>query len=458
MNNTNEMQKDISIVKEIVMSMPRTQKAHVRSYGCQLNFCDGDKLKSLCVDMGYELTDTPDEADLIIFNTCAVRENAEDRAFGNIGFAKHIKEKNPETIIGLCGCMAQQEHIAKKIAKSYPFVDIVFGTFAQGKLPYLLREKLNGASKLCDINEYNDGINEEIAPMRTTFPKASVPIMYGCNNFCTYCVVPYVRGRERSRKPENILAEVKSLADSGFKEIMLLGQNVNSYDGGITFPELLRKINEIEGDFIVRFMSSHPKDASKELIDAVIECRKIAKQLHLPVQCGSDDVLERMNRRYTVEKYLEIVDYARSKSPEFSFSSDILIGFPDETEEDFLGTLELLKRVKYDNLYTFIYSKRERTKAATMPDSITEEEKVKRMERLLKLQREITTQSYKRFMGRTLRVLAESESKTAENWLLGKSCEGIIVEFPCDKEKLGQFVNVKINNTKNWAVEGIVVD
>lgn len=460
MNNTNnyDMSEYVGKVRELVLSMQKPLKAHIKSYGCQLNFCDGDKLKRLASEMGFELCEDELQSDLIVFNTCAVRENAEDRAFGNIGFAKHIKEKNPNTVIALCGCMAQQEHIAEKIKKSYPFVDIVFGTSAQSHFPELLYNKLVFGRNLCDITEYNDGINEEINPLRQGFPKASLPIMYGCNNFCTYCVVPYVRGRERSRNYENILSEVKQLIKDGYKEIMLLGQNVNSYDGDITFPELLRRINDIDGDFVVRFMSSHPKDASKDLIDTVIDCEKMAKQIHLPVQSGSNAVLERMNRRYTVEKYLEIIDYARSRVPDFSFSSDILLGFPDESRKDFEATLALLERVKYDNLYTFIYSKRERTKAALMPDCVTEKEKSERMGELLALQRKITTESYKRFMGKTLRVLADSESKTAENWLLGKSYEGIIVEFPGDKSLLGQFVNVKINNTKNWAVEGVVID
>lgn len=457
-NNSYDMNEYIQKVKELALSMPNRPKAHVKSYGCQLNFCDGDKLKRLASDMGFELCDNEFDADLIVFNTCAVRENAEDRAFGNIGFAKHIKEKNPKTVIALCGCMAQQAHIAEKIKKSYPFVDIVFGTSAQSHFPELLYKKLVFGRNLCDITEYNDGINEELSPLREGLYKASVPIMYGCNNFCTYCVVPYVRGRERSRNYESILSEVRQLVNSGYKEIMLLGQNVNSYNGDISFPELLYRINDIDGDFVVRFMSSHPKDAKRELIDAVIGCEKIANQIHLPVQSGSNAVLERMNRRYTVGKYLEIIDYARSISPNFSFSSDILVGFPDESSDDFKATLDLIERVKYDNLYTFIYSKRERTVAATMPDSITEKEKSERMGQLLALQRQITTESYKRFMGKTLRVLAESESKSGENWLLGKSYEGIIVEFPADKSLLGKFVNVKINNTKNWAVEGVVVD
>ncbi len=459
MNNIGyDMNEYIQKVRELVLSMPKRPKAHIKSYGCQLNFCDGDKLKRLASDMGFELCDDELSSDLIVFNTCAVRENAEDRAFGNIGFAKHIKEKNPNTVIALCGCMAQQKHIAEKIKKSYSFVDIVFGTSAQSHFPELLYNKLVFGRSFCDITEYNDGINEEIAPLRECSFKASVPIMYGCNNFCTYCVVPYVRGRERSRNYRSILFEVKQLVNAGCKEIMLLGQNVNSYQGDIGFPELLYRINDIEGDFVLRFMSSHPKDAGRDLIDAVIGCEKIAKQIHLPVQSGSNAVLERMNRRYTVEKYLEIIDYARSLSPDFSFSSDILLGFPDESRADFEATLALIERVKYDNLYTFIYSKRERTAAALMPDSVTEKEKSERMSELLALQRKITTESYKRFMGKTLRVLAESKSKTNENWLLGKSYEGIIVEFPADKSLIGKFVNVKINNTKNWAVEGVIVE
>lgn len=447
----------IEKIRQLNAQSTRTQTAFVRSYGCQLNFLDGDKVLGLLLEMGYERADCAEEADVIIFNTCAVRENAEDRVFGNIGFAKHIKEKRPDVIIGLCGCMAQQEHIAEKIRKSYGFVDVIFGTFAQGMLPELLYRTLTTKKAVCDIKEYSDEIDESLIPARNTFPKASVPIAYGCDNFCTYCVVPYVRGRERSRSPQAIIDEISALASAGWKEFLLLGQNVNSYNGGISFPQLLRKINDIEGDFLIRFMSSHPKDATHELIDTMLECEKVEKHLHLPVQSGSDDILKRMNRNYTVEKYLEIVDYARAADPEFSFSSDVIVGFPDESDEDFQKTLDLIRRVRYDNLYTFIYSKRTGTEAEKMPDSITSKEKSDRMGKLLALQREITTQSYKRFLGRQVRVLCEGESKNRSDFLLGKTPEGIIVEFTGNINMIGKFVNVSITSSKNWAIEGSAV-
>ena len=448
----------ISKVRDFLGTRDRVSRAFVRSYGCQLNFLEGDKILGLLLEMGFERAESEKDADVLVFNTCAVRENAEDRVFGNIGFAKHIKESNPGVIIALCGCMAQQEHIAEKIRKSYGFVDIIFGTFAQDKLPALLWEKFTAKKPVCDITEYPAQIDESLVPAREDGVRASVAVMYGCNNFCTYCIVPYVRGRERSRTPEAIIDEIRGLVAAGRREILLLGQNVNSYDGGISFPELLRRINAIDGDFIIRFMSSHPKDATQELIDTMLECEKVERHLHLPVQSGSDTVLERMNRSYTVEKYLSIIDYARAQNPEFSFSSDIIVGFPDETEEDFEKTLELLKRVKYDNLYTFIYSIREGTAAAKMPDAVSDAEKSERMGRLLALQREITTESYKRFSGRSVRILCEGYSKGREGCLMGKTSEGIITEFTGDDKLIGSFCRVRITDTTNWSLIGVSSD
>jgi tRNA-2-methylthio-N6-dimethylallyladenosine synthase len=356
--------------------------------------------------------------------------------------------------------MAQEKHVCEKIKQSYPYVDIVFGTSAMDKFPKLLWEVLSGKKHAFDITEYGDIIDESFNQVRDSKIFASVPIMYGCNNFCTYCIVPYVRGRERSRKSETIVKEVQELVSQGYKEIMLLGQNVNSYGNDlqdeISFPELLRKLNALEGDFIIRFMSSHPKDATTELIDTIMECEKVGKHLHLPVQCGSNNILKAMNRRYTVEKYLEIIDYARSKCEDFSFTTDIIIGFPNESEEDFQGTVELIKRVKYDNIYSFIYSKRSGTKASLIDDKISDEAKGKRMRDFLAVQRDITDKSYKRFVGRTMRVLVSGEGKT-EGVLTGKSSEYIIVEFVGDKSLIGQFVNVKVTQSRNWSVFGELV-
>ena len=411
--------------------------------------------------MGYGFTDSVDNADLIIYNTCAVRENAEARVFGNIGELKHLKANNPSLVIGLSGCMAQQEHIVEKVKKTYRHVDMVFGTFAMFTLPKLLFEVLSERKRVYDITVIDNSIHEDIKIIRDGKLKASVPIMYGCNNFCTYCIVPYVRGRERSREPSAIINEVTKLALAGYKEIMLLGQNVNSYGEGleekITFSQLLRKLNEIEGNFKIRFMSSHPKDATFELIDTIIECDKVCKHLHLPFQSGSNRILKAMNRIYTREHYLEIVDYARSKLPEFSFSSDIIIGFPNETYEDFLATMDLIEYVKFDNIYTFIYSKRSGTKAAEIVDSTSEADKTKWMRILLSKQREIATVQYRRFIGMTLEVLAEAEGKSGGDYLTGRSNEFIIVEFKAPKDKIGQFVKVKITDAHNWALVGEII-
>ena len=447
----------ISEIKGILGNIPR--KAYVRSFGCQLNVSDGEKIKGLLKKMGYGFTEDEHEADLIILNTCAVRESAEDRVFGIVGSMKKLKELRPSLIIGIAGCMTAQSHIAEKIKKSYPQVDIVLGTSAISALPQLLLEALRGAGFSADISEYDD-FSEAAEQVRESSFKASVPIMFGCNNFCTYCIVPYVRGRERSRRPEDIVSEVRQLVSSGYKEIMLLGQNVNSYGndlgGKISFPQLLRELNGIDGDFLIRFMSSHPKDASKELIDTIFDCEKVAKHLHLPVQSGSSEVLRRMNRRYTIEDYLGIVDYIRSRDPGFSLTTDLIVGFPDETEEDFRATLDLVRKVKYDNIYSFIYSKRSGTKAAEMPDSTPEEEKGRHMRELLEMQREVSTEHYRRFIGRTMRVLAEDVSKKKEGWLTGKSSEFIIVEFEGDSSLIGQFVDVEITGAMNWAVKGCI--
>lgn len=454
------MEKRIVIDNILEILGDRKRLAYVRSFGCQLNVSDGEKIKGLLKKAGYDFTDDEHEADIIILNTCAVRESAEDRVFGIIGSMKKLKEENPSLIIGISGCMTAQEHVAEKIKKSYPQVDFVMGTSAINSLPSLLLECLKGKKFSADISEYDD-FSEQTEQVRESIFKASVPIMFGCNNFCTYCIVPYVRGRERSRLPEDIINEVKNLVDSGYKEIMLLGQNVNSYGkdlkNGISFPALLRELNKINGDFIIRFMSSHPKDASHELIDAIFECDKVANHLHLPVQSGSNTVLDRMNRRYTVEKYLETVEYIRKKSPDFSLTTDLIVGFPNETDDEFNSTLDLIKKVKYDNIYSFIYSRRTGTKASEIVDTISETVKGKRMRELLEVQREISTENYKRFIGRKMRVLVDSVSKKREGYVTGKSDEFIIVEFKGDKSLIGQFVETEITDAMNWAVTGKMI-
>ena len=448
-------------IKEILAIFgDRPRAAYVRSFGCQLNVSDGEKIKGLLSDLGYSFTEDEHKADLIILNTCAVRESAEDRVFGIVGSMKKLKEEKPELMIGIAGCMTAQSQVAEKIRRSYPQVDFVLGTSAISALPELMLDCLRGAKFAADISEYDD-FSEAAVQVRESSFKASVPIMFGCNNFCTYCIVPYVRGRERSRKMEDIIAEVRGLAADGYKEIMLLGQNVNSYGNDlgdeVSFPGLLRELNKIEGDFIIRFMSSHPKDASHELIDTIFECEKVAKHLHLPVQSGSSEVLRRMNRRYTAEKYLETVDYIRSRDPQFSLTTDLIVGFPNESDEEFQATLDIIRRVKYDNIYSFIYSKRSGTRAAEMEDLTPEEVKSLRMRKLLEVQRGISTENYKRFIGRKMRVLVDGRSKKREGWLNGKSNEFIIVEFEGDSSLIGQFADVEITDAMNWAVSGKLI-
>lgn len=435
-------------------------KAYVHSFGCQLNVSDGEKIKGILKETGCSFTDKPEDAGIIIFNTCAVRESAEERVFGIIGSMKKLKAENPDLIIGVSGCMTAQEKNLERIKKSYPQVDIVLGTSAISSLPRLIYEHLESNKLEYDISEYADfSCNAE--QVRESSFKASVPIMFGCNNFCTYCIVPYVRGRERSRESADIISEVTQLVNQGYKEIMLLGQNVNSYgkdlENDLTFPELLRKINEIDGDFIIRFMSSHPKDAKRELLDTILECEKVAKHLHLPVQSGSNSILKAMNRNYTVEKYLETVDYLRSRDSGFSLTTDIIVGFPNETDEEFQDTVKLIKQVEYDNIYSFIYSKRSGTKASMIEDRTPEEVKSHRLRELLEVQREISDRHYRRFIGKTMRVLADGKSKKREGFLTGKSNEFIIAEFKGDESLIGQFVNIKVTDSMNWAVTGEII-
>lgn len=436
-------------------------KAYVHSFGCQLNVSDGEKIKGILTALGFSLTENYEEADVILLNTCAVRESAEDHVYGTLGNMKKYKEKNPEVILGLSGCMASEPKTLEKLRKHYSFVDLLFGTAAISQLPKLLLEHYQKGKFAYDTNEYQEEFGADMQVRESTF-KASVPIMFGCNNFCTYCIVPYVRGRERSRQADVIIKEVEELAAQGYKEIMLLGQNVNSYgkdlEDGISFAQLLRRLNEIPGDFWIRFMSSHPKDATPELMDAILECEKVGKHLHLPVQCGSDTVLARMNRHYTAAQYLEQVAYLRDRYEGFSLSSDIMVGFPNETNEEFEDTLKLIEQVKYDNIYTFIYSKRSGTVAAEMEDITSDAEKRVRMERLLTLQRQVATENYKRFIGQTVRVLVEGESKQGKGWLFGKTNAYIIVEFEGDTSLIGQFVEVTVTSSRNWAVSGVLAD
>ncbi len=440
----------------------RSPLALVRSYGCQQNVNDGEKIMGMLSEMGFGFTDDTNLADVIIYNTCAVRENAEKKVFGFVGELSHCKARREEILIGLCGCMTQQEHISAKIKKSYPQVDFVFGTHALYRFPEIFYNALRRGKRIFDI-ENSDGVIVEGLPVKRINPiQASLPVMYGCNNFCTYCVVPLVRGRERSRKSSDVLKEAREIVSQGYKEIMLLGQNVNSYgkdlEDDISFPELLRAVNAIEGDFRIRFMTSHPRDCTKELIDAVAECEKVCNHIHLPVQSGSDRILKLMNRHYCRFEYLKLIDYAKEKIPGVMFTSDIIVGFPGETYEDFKETLSLIKEVKYASLFTFIYSKRVGTKAAEMDDPVSAADKSKWFNELLLAQREITDELYKEEIGKKYRVLIERTADDNGYLLAGRTENNIIIDFEGDPSMVGEYAEVEIVSANNRSVTGKITE
>lgn len=452
----------INLVAEIMQIRAIGDKplAYIRTYGCQQNVADSETIKGMLAQMGYGFTDTPENADFILFNTCAVREHAEDRVFGNVGAIKAIKRKHPTALIALCGCMMEQQHIAQRIYKSFPFVGLVFGTHCLHEFPKILYTSLLTGKRQFIRNNDDLLVHEGMPKLRDGQFKGWLPIMYGCDNFCSYCIVPYVRGRERSRKSEDILKEARELIESGYKDITLLGQNVNSYGKGldedITFAQLLKKIDAIDGDYVLRFMTSHPKDCTKELIDTIAESRHISTHLHLPFQSGSNRILKQMNRRYTREKYLEIVNYAKEKIPNISLTSDIIVGFPGETEEDFQDTLSLIEEVGFTSLFTFIYSKRVGTPAAKMDDPTTDEEKSDRFQRLLKLQEKIAAQRCAEMVGTKQRVLFEE--KTKKDGVLGARTSGnIVVEVPADEKLIGSFGEVEITQAGNWILKGKII-
>ena len=390
-----------------------------------------------------------------------MREHAEQRVFGNVGALKKLKEQNPRLIIGICGCMAQQEHIVEKLRQSYPYVDLVFGVDGIDRLPTMLAERIRKGKRYLEKPTERNAVVEELPIRRDSGFRAWLPIMYGCDNFCTYCIVPYVRGRERSREPAAILAEFKQLIAQGYKEITLLGQNVNSYGKGlenpIDFADLLNLLCEVPGDYQIRFMTSHPKDASHKLIDTIAAQPHLCKHLHLPVQCGSDELLKKMNRHYTIGQYMELIEYARKKVPGITFSSDIIVGFPGETEEDFQDTLELVKKVGYMQLFTFIYSKRTGTKAADMPDPTPRAEKTDRMTRLLKVQDEIAMALVKAQVGQTVRVLVEGYGR-AEGTLSGRLDNNLTVEFAAEPGWMGRYANVHLTGARATVLLGELAD
>ena len=434
--------------------------AFVHSYGCQQNVNDGERIKGVLVDIGYGLCDKPEDADLILFNTCAVREHAEQRVFGNVGALKGLKEKKRGLMIGLCGCMANQKHVVEKLRKSYPYVDLVFGVDGIDTLPQLIAQKLQKHKRVLMEPAQRPVIVENIPIRRESEFRAWLPIMYGCDNFCTYCIVPYVRGRERSREPAAILAEFKELIAQGYKEITLLGQNVNSYGKGlaekIDFSDLLNLLCTVPGDYQIRFMTSHPKDASRKLIDTIAAQEHLCKHIHLPVQSGSDRLLKEMNRHYTVAQYMDLVDYAREKIPGVTFSSDIIVGFPGETEEDFEATLDLIRKVGYMQLFTFIYSKRTGTPAAKFDDPTTHAEKAARMERLLKTQDEFAFAATAAMAGQTVRVLVEAAGRTAGT-VNGRLDNNLVVEFQAPESLIGQWANVHLTGSRAALLVGELV-
>lgn len=432
-------------------------KAFVHTYGCQGNVADGERLLGMLEQMGYDFCESPEEADLVLYNTCAIREHAEDRVFGNVGALKPIKKQKPDMIIALCGCMMQQQSVADRIKKSFPFVDLVFGTHVSYKLPEFMYRILCTGKRVFDITDSDGNIVEGLPVKREGTLRAWIPIMYGCNNFCSYCIVPYVRGRERSRDFDDVMKEVREVIAAGYKEITLLGQNVNSYnkdlDESKRFPSLLKAISELEGDFIVRFMTSHPRDCTKELLDVMASSDKIAKHLHLPFQSGNDRVLSEMNRHYDREKYLSLIDYAYKVMPELSITSDVIVGFPGETYEEFCDTLSLIERVKYTSLFTFIFSARPGTKAYSMPDPVSREEKGKWFKELTDLQERIAGERTANMKGKTYRVLVEGTAK-GEGMLSGRTGGNIIIEFPGDESLIGKFIDVTVTNPRTWIVYG----
>jgi len=432
--------------------------AMVDTYGCQQNVADSQRIMGMLRDMGCAFTRDPGQADVIVVNTCAIRENAEKKVFGVVGQLVHAKEKNPDVIICLCGCMAQQETVAQKIKASYRHVDLVFGPQALWKFPELLYEARTGRERVFSIQDEHGTIAEGMPVVRESGVKAWVSIMYGCNNFCSYCVVPYVRGRERSREPGCILAEVRELVEGGFKEITLLGQNVNSYGKDLEHPMdfagLLREIDRIPGDYLIRFMTSHPKDAGEKLFDAMAGSAHVARQLHLPVQSGSSRVLRAMNRGYTREQYLEKVRYARGVMPGLVLTSDIIIGFPGETEAEAMETVSLIEEVRYDALFTFIYSPRPGTPAAKLPDPASRAEKQVWFDRLLDAQNRISAELHRAYVGKTVRVLVDGESGDSVWPLSSRTAGGRLVHLKGDAGLIGAYVEAKIVDSNTWALFG----
>ena len=444
-------------INDLWRSRGVTPTAYVETYGCQQNEADSERIRGILVESGYAITDSAEGADVVVMNTCAIREHAEQRVFGNLGALTHTKRRHPEQKIFLCGCMAGQPHVVERIRKSFPHVSGVFSTHHLWQFAQILYRVLTEKKRVFFTEDEAGSIAEGLPQHREHTLKAWVSIMYGCNNFCTYCIVPYVRGRERSRKAEDILQECRALIENGTKEITLLGQNVNSYgkdlDEGLDFADLLQKIEQIPGDFLIRFMTSHPRDASKKLFDTMASSAKIAKQLHLPFQSGSSRVLKAMNRHYDREKYLEAVSYAKSVMPELVLTSDVIVGFPGETEEEFEETISLIRLVQYDSLFTFIFSPRMGTPAASMEDPTPKEEKNRRFDKLCAVQNEISEQIHSRYIGKTFRCLIDGMDKDV---LTARTEGGRLVRLAGDPALIGSFAPVTITGSTTWSLTGIL--
>ena len=456
-----DIDRQLSFCREIAQinaARPQPPLAFVDPYGCQQNEADSERIRGYLRQMGYGFTDQEEEAQIIVLNTCAIREHAEQRVLGNLGALVHVKRRNPEQIICLCGCMAQEAHVAEKVRQSFRHVDLVFGPHVLWKFPEYIHTLLTQRGRIFSNADDPGSIAEGIPVVRQDKVKAWVSIMYGCNNFCSYCIVPYVRGREVSREPEEIIREAKEIIAMGYKEILLLGQNVNSYGKGlehpINFAQLLYQIEQLEGDFRIRFMTSHPKDCTRELIDLIAQSKKICHNIHLPVQSGSDRVLGQMNRRYTREHYLSLIRYAKEKMPDVTFTTDIIVGFPGETYEDFLQTLSLCQEVRYQCMFTFIFSPRPGTRAAQMPDPVPYKEKTKWLNELIAAQHKISEEDNRAMEGKVLSVLTEHPAQDREGWMVGRCENGMIIKFPAKDVRAGSFVKVKVTRGLRSEYEG----
>lgn len=463
-DNVLEIQEEcIEKLKEIVQKQSeekgRPMTAYVVTFGCQMNERDSEKLKGILKAAGYELTES-EKADVVLYNTCTVRENADTRVFGRLGYLNTIKKKNKEMIIGLCGCMGQEPHIVEKLKESYKFVDLIFGTFNVYKLAELLYARITSGNSIIDVWEESKEFVELLPTERKYSFKSGVNIMYGCDNFCTYCIVPYVRGREKSRPVEDIVDEIKRLTETGVVEVCLLGQNVNSYgkglDGNVTFASLLREIEKIDGLQRIRFMTPHPKDLSDEVIEVMANSKKICRHIHLPAQSGSSNILKKMNRNYTREDYLALVDKIKTAMPDISITTDLIVGFPGETEEDFEDTLSLVKEVGYSSAFTFQYSKRTGTPAATFEDQVPEEVMTERFNRLLETVKE-SSGCNDDLAGKTMDVLVEGKNEKLEGYLSGRLSNNMLVHFKGDEDLIGKIIDVHIDESKGFYYFGTIV-